>query len=132
MRNGTPDESDESDTPYGDLIPDDHWEADEQPAPDEEQPAVVDAHIVRVHHKTDPERSHGYQYEFRVTYGHRWSPVATPVSKRRWAGNFWRKCDNLDGSDWVDVPYCVREKVADVVAGAAAPTDLDPRVHSDE
>lgn len=122
----TGDNPEESGTKYGNLVPGDHWQEDEQPEPDEEQPAEVAAHVVRVHHKKDPEQPNGYQYEFRVTHGHRWSPIAIPVAKRRWAGNFWRKCGDLEGSDWPDLPLCVREQVAAVVADADAPIDLNP------
>lgn len=110
---------------YGHLLPDDE-PIDPQPDPDSEIPAKVDIHAVYVHHKTDPERTNGYRYQFHISHGHRWDPVAIPLARERWAGNFWRKCDDLDDEDWEDIPYCVREKVTEVVEGAHGPADLNP------
>ena len=107
-------------------VPKDHWEKDEQPEPNEELPARVDVHAVKIHHKTDPDRPNGYRYVFHISHGHRWDPIAIPLEKERWAGNFWRKCEDLDDRDWENVPHCVKEELVEVVAGADSVRDLSP------
>lgn len=119
----------ESGTKYS--IPDDYeWDdqKQEQPEPGEDLPARLDDHTVKVHHKTDPDRPNGYRYEFAILHGEEWCPVALPMKKEKWAGNFWREHSKLDDRDWPDIPYCVKTQVLGVVAGVDSVEDLAPEV----
>ena len=70
----------------------------------------IDSHTIRVVHEDAPEAEHpnGYLYEFGIKYGDEdWMPCAIPLSKRRWAGNFWREIEETPE----EIPDCVRRTV---------------------
>ncbi len=104
-----------SDTKYGDRIPDDAWEEDDEPE-GEDSPTSIKNHEVDVVLTTDPDADMGYgreRYTISLTYDDdRDDPVVLYVVEHRWKGNYWR--DTTDW-DWRDVPDAVREQAVDVL-----------------
>jgi hypothetical protein len=100
-------------TKYGDRIPDDYWDEDDEQ--DAESPASLESHEVDVILTTDPTEDMGYGREkYTIHIGHDFedSPVAVFATEHRWKGNFWRDVRQID---WHDVPGAVKREVADVV-----------------
>lgn len=112
-----------TETKYGDRVPDDAWEEDDDEAGD--SPTSIKNHEIDVVLTTDPDADMGYgreRYTVTLTYDDDGDdPVVLYVVEHRWKGNYWR--DTTDW-DWRDIPEAVREQVADVlpVADAAALT----------
>lgn len=105
-------------TKYGDRIPDDHWEEDNEQdgGPDRTR---VKSHEVDVYHddETNPEDNYSRsRYTVTIKYDNdTGDPYVLYVVKHRWKGNYWRDTTDLD---WRDTPEPVREQVA-----AALPVD---------
>jgi hypothetical protein len=109
-----------SDTKYGDQIPDEHWE-EEDDVVDDASPTTITNHEIDVILTTDPHESGGYgrkKYSCRIRYDEETGePYVLYAVGYRWKGNYWR--DTTDW-DWRDLPGAVRQQVA-----AALPVD-DP------
>ena len=97
-----------SDTKYGDQIPDDHWDEDDE-AVQEEQQAVTDSQIVEVLYRTDPR---DLRFRVHVDRAHR---IAES-----------NQFDPHGRVDWADMPVPVRERVAEVVDGVNHHSELNP------
>jgi len=111
-------------------IPDDHVWADEKEVWErEEEPACyLDTHDIAVVDK-DTDRDGGYRYEFHIAHGEEdYLPIAFPMRKQKWAGNFWREMEKLDYEDWEDIPSYVKARMASVVEGVDHYDELEPNI----
>jgi len=117
----------ERSTKYGDRIPDDHWQEDdedkEESDSDGQQRAEVTAQTVDVIWETEPR---DLRFTVHITHGdQRWMPVATFAGRdhRLAESNQW---DPMGRVDWADLPEPVRRRVTKVVAGVDDHEELDP------
>lgn len=111
-------------------IGDDHEWYDEKKARKEreerEKRTTLDTHKVDVVHQYgDDPMWDRRKYTVHIKHRDADSPIGLYAIPHRWKGNFWREYEFENWVDWCDLPYPVRERVADVVACDGV-DDLDP------
>jgi hypothetical protein len=88
----------------------------------------VESHYISIQHESAPEArsEQGYLYKFGIQHGDEdYHPIAVPVEKRKWAGNFWRKKgDRAPEPD--EVPMCVWNELPPLIPGARTVKELRP------
>lgn len=118
------DDSERSNTKYGEMIADYDWSKPE-PADDQNSiPVTVTDHKIDLVFTTDPDETHGYgreKYTVTIKYEDGLDPEVLYAIKHRWKGNYWRDTHDLD---WLDVPEPVRVTVASLLP-VGGPDDLN-------
>ena len=88
----------------------------------------IEFHYISVQHKSAPgaRSEQGFLYKFGIHHGDEdYCPIAVPVEKRKWAGNFWRKKgDRAPEPD--EVPMCVWNELPPLIPGARTVEELRP------